>query len=142
MSHVAEARWGGECARTLHSADEAEQLVNDLARFYNDDGTRGLVITLGPVDAGDQLEVAVNIDDGRTSLRWLESPAAVAIQEGLPAHPWPVRVFATDIEGYRLLPPDQTRVTPGRALEAVREYLDTGTRPTCLTWNSQETAGR
>jgi hypothetical protein len=32
--------------------------------------------------------------------------------------------------------PEETRVTPGLALEAAREYLRTGQRPTCVEWNA------
>jgi len=131
------AIWG-ESTRTISSADEAEELLDDLSRDYGPDGTRGIVVSFGPTDGPMELEVAINTDEGRAAISWLRS-REYAVEAGIPRHPRTVPAWAFregDTLSQRHLPPDQTRVTPGRALAAVREYLDSGRRPNHLAWTA------
>jgi len=134
MSYL--ARWG-ESARTIATPAEAEELVDDLARDYGPDGTRGIVVGIGPEGRAIELEVAINTDEGRACLYWLGQHPEYAVEAGIPAHPRAVPVWSyRDGEELpqRRIPTDQTRLTPGRALAAVCEYVETGSRPDNVSW--------
>ena len=65
----------------------------------------------------------------RVSLTWLGDEPGVAVDPTLPEWPEPI-AYDQDEVG-----PHYTRLTPKQAREAMREYVQTGQRPTAANWD-------
>ncbi|WP_071808324.1 Imm1 family immunity protein [Couchioplanes caeruleus] len=58
-----------------------------------------------------------------------------AIEPGVTAHHSPLTVTECTDDPPIKIPADRALVTPGAVIQAIRQYIQTGQRPTNLSWN-------
>jgi hypothetical protein len=135
-------------------ADAGEAIAWVLATFVEElpldfrlDGDRSLAMWWGPCTAGTHgqfgpLRVDLDFNLGRAVVQW--SPdLEYGLEPGAPpcATGRSAASSAPAGTGQRTSTPpsppdtDTARVTPGRALEAIAEYVSTASKPSCLIWN-------
>lgn len=114
----------------LPDPQEAAKLFDEQARLIMPSGRSGQVIWVGTEDDTDVLRIDIDIDEGRAALRWLpDGTHAVELEPG-PA----IETYATDDGEITHIPGVLARVSPATARAAVVEYVATGSKPSCVTW--------
>lgn len=84
-------------------------------------------------DFPDSLEVGIGHPD-RGFVRWMGDGGGYGYEPGLSPGPDGLRF---DYGGQPVFPePDELRVTPVATLQAVRDFISTGTRPAHLLWRT------
>jgi hypothetical protein len=122
-------------------------LVEELPLDFRLDGDRVLAMWWGPPTAGTHgqfgpLRVDMDVNLGRAVVQW--SPdQEYGVEPGVPACHRSLRSLVDASvdepdgqDSYAIFPPDMARVTAGRALDAIAQYVSTATKPTCLVWQS------
>lgn len=134
---VTEARtfmaWWGTKSREIADAGTAESVIGEAADRFFSDGPRGIAIRIGDGEQ-EQAPLRVYIDTaaGRAAVSWQGSPG---IESGVDPDQ-PLIVEEDPKRPPVTVPAERARVTPGTAIRAAREYVETGQRPTCLKWNA------
>lgn len=114
----------------LSDPEQAGEMFEDHATAIMPSGTSGQVIWLGSEDNQKILRIGIDIDEGRAALRWLpDGTHAVELEPG-PA----IETYETQDGGRAYVPGTLARVSPGTARAAVAEFVATGKRPTCVSW--------
>lgn len=140
---VTEARtfmaWWGAKSREIADAGTAESVIGEAADRFFSDGARGIAIRIGDGER-EQAPLRIYIDTaaGRAAVSWQGTPgveSSVAPDQPLIVEDDPKLPPVT-------VPAERARVTPGTAIRAAREYVETGQRPTCLDWNADPAATR
>jgi hypothetical protein len=123
--------WWGAKSRELADAGTAESVIGEAADRIFSDGPRGVVIRIGDGPHEEApLRICVDKAAGRAAVFWRGSPGAES--DVKPDEPL---VVQDDPKGPPMtVPIERSRVTPGTAIRAAREYVETGKRPTCLDW--------
>lgn len=123
--------WWGEKKREVLDPGTAESAVSEAAYRLLTDGTRGIAIRLGDGER-EQAPLRIDIDTraGRAAVSWHGAPG---IEPGIDAKD-PLLVRDDPKAPPATIPAERARVTPGAAIRAAREYVETGRRPTCLAW--------
>jgi hypothetical protein len=125
----------------METVQTVEELDTVLDRIERQRGTDGLPFV---VDITDDREfvgfpVGLHMSIGgqhRAKVFWNGTPAGgsgIGVEPGV--SPWDGEPIAFDYGGMPTEEtPDTLRVTPKAARQAAREFIETGQRPTCLTW--------
>jgi hypothetical protein len=115
----------------LPDPEEAGKRFEWQADLIMPTGTPGQVIWIGTEDNRKILRVDIDTDEGRAALRWLpDGTHAVELEPG-PA----IETYATPDGGLDNIPGTLARVSPATARRAVAEFVATGKRPTCVSWD-------
>ncbi|HEV7965105.1 MAG TPA: Imm1 family immunity protein [Actinoplanes sp.] len=131
--------WGRDNARRISTVAELEGLLSFLATIRGRDGAPHAVDLLpaGATEGGLQLGIG---HPRRAFAVWLGGDDTVSgrgsygIDDDLEAWPEPIS-FDCGVEVVDFKPA-WTRVTPEQAMRAAREYMLTGTKPTCLRFDA------
>jgi hypothetical protein len=121
-------------------ADQAEAVLDRLATMYGPSGHR-CVAYIAPDSSDDPwleaaMRVGVDLDLDRGFVSWLGDPVEYGYQTEVDPLDRGLTFDDDPDEPSLEMPPARTRVTATMARRAVREYLTTGHRPTCLPWLS------
>jgi hypothetical protein len=124
--------WWGSKSREIADAGTAESVIGEAADRFFADGVRGIAVRLGDGEP-ERAPLRIYIDRaaGRAAVSWQGAPGIESGVDGdqpLIAEDDPKMPPVT-------IPAERARVTPGTAIRAAREYVETGQRPTCLTWH-------
>ena len=125
--------WWGSKSREIADAGTAESVVGEAAdRLFSGD-VSGIAVRLGDGEP-ERAPLRIYIDRraGRAAVSWQGAPgieSGVEADEPLIAEDDPKMPPVT-------IPAERARVTPGTAIRAAREYVETGQRPTCLDWHA------
>src|SRR5438874_8662857 len=114
----------------LPNPEEAAKSFDWQSEQIMPSGRSGQAIWIGTEEDTDILRVDVDVDEGRAALCWLaDGSHAVELEPG------------PDIETYESqdgeiahIPGLLARVSPATARAAAAEFVATGKRPTCVTW--------
>lgn len=116
---------------------EAEDVIEQAWSRVYPHGGRGVIVHIGPTPSGQDaapLRIDIDILEGRAAIYWTPDDSH-AIEPDLPSHPRPLTVAGAPDEPTTTVPGIIARVTPGAALLAAAEYIDTGQRPsTRIQW--------
>jgi hypothetical protein len=125
--------WWGTRSREVTDAGAAESVIGEAADRLLTDGPRGVAIRFGKGEREQApLRIYIDTSAGRAAVSWQGSAgveSGVEPDEPLIVEEHPKRPPVT-------IPPERARVTPATAIRAAREYIETGRRPTCLSWNA------
>jgi Immunity protein Imm1 len=110
---------------TVATAAEAEAALDRIVAS----GDGPLLLHVAPDDGGDALIQMVWGDPERAMLTYTEDEfGGRAVEPGMPLAP-------RDLDyDYGSIEPDRTRLSARMARAAVAEFVATGRRPTCVTW--------
>ncbi|MGC9667746.1 Imm1 family immunity protein [Planosporangium sp. 12N6] len=130
--------WGPDNARRITTVAELEGLLSFLTTVRGRDGApHGVDLLPAGVDEGG-LQLGIGHPQ-RAFVVWLDAGAApgtggsYGIDDDLEAWPEPIGFdCGVDVVDFK---PAWTRVTPRQAVQAAREYVVTGARPTCLRFD-------
>jgi hypothetical protein len=118
------------CEETLTDAVAVGEFFADRADSIAPHGGRANAYWLGPPDADDELRADLDFDTGRAALRWLpDNSHAVELPEG-----GPIVVLESSNSPVATIPASLARVSIDTARRAILEYVLTGQRPICATW--------
>jgi hypothetical protein len=137
--HSAAARvWWDINTETVDSPDDAEGLVYEILTRVFPHGGHGFTSWWGPTLASQRedcrLRVDLDMESGRAAVHWLPT-GQTAFEPGVAAHHSPLTVTeCTDYAPIKI-PAERALVTPGVAIRAVRQYVETGGQPTILFWS-------
>jgi hypothetical protein len=125
--------WWGSKSREIADAGTAESVIGEAADRFFADGVRGIAIRIGDGEP-ERAPLRIYIDRaaGRAAVSWQGAPgieSGVDADQPLIAEDDPQMPPVT-------IPAERARVTPGTAIRAAREYVETGQRPTCLNWHA------
>jgi hypothetical protein len=124
--------WGRDNARRISSVADLEGLLSFLATLRGREGAPHGVDLLPAGAAGGGLQLGIGHPQ-RAFAIWLDD-AAYGIDDDLEAWPEPIGFdCGREVIDFK---PAWTRVTPRLALQAAREYVLTGVRPTCLRFDA------
>lgn len=125
--------WWGSKSREIADAGTAESVIGEAADRLFSGGVRGIAVRLGDGEPERApLRIYIDRSAGRAAVSWQGAPgieAGVEAGEPLIAEDDPKMPPVT-------IPAERARVTPGAAIRAAREYVETGQRPTCLDWHA------
>jgi hypothetical protein len=123
----------------ISTAAELDQILDRVEHLLSRDGLSFLV-TITELGSGDGLiEYGLQIGVGhphRSRLVYVGPPAGgIGYSPDLP--PWDGGDISFDFGGVPTEDStDHTRITPHLARQAAREYVSTGQRPTCVSWQT------
>jgi hypothetical protein len=125
--------WWGSKSREIPDAGTAESVVGEAADRLFSGGVSGIAVRLGDGEP-ERAPLRIYIDRraGRAAVSWQGAPGiepGVEADEALIAEDDPKMPPVT-------IPAERARVTPGTAIRAAREYVETGQRPACLDWHA------
>lgn len=124
--------WGRDNARRISSVADLEGVLSFLATLKGREGAPHGVDLLPAGAAGGGLQLGIG-HPHRAFAIWLDD-AAYGIDDDLEAWPEPIGFdCGREVIDFK---PAWTRVTPRLALQAAREYVLTGARPTCLRFDA------
>ncbi|NJC74139.1 hypothetical protein HC031_31160 [Planosporangium thailandense] len=132
--------WGPDNARRITTVAELEGLLSFLATVRGRDGAPYGVDLLPAGATGGGLQLGIG-HPHRAFVVWLDAVGGVGpgaggsygIDDDLEAWPEPIGFdCGAEVVDFK---PAWTRVTPRQALEAAREYMMTGARPTILRFD-------
>jgi hypothetical protein len=124
--------WGRDNARRITTVADLDGLLSFLATLRGQEGAPHCVDLLPAGATGGGLQIGVG-HHKRSFVIWLDD-AAYGIDEDLEAWPEPIAFdCGREVVDFK---PAWTRVTPRVAVQAAREYMLTGTRPTCLRFDA------
>ncbi|MEV4704501.1 Imm1 family immunity protein [Actinoplanes sp. NPDC049316] len=143
IGHAARAWWDIH-TETVDSPDDAEALVYDTLSRVFPHGGHGFTSWWGPLPTDQRddspLRVDLDVESGRAAVQWLPTKQT-AVEPGVTAHHSPLLVTeCTDYPPIQV-PADRALVTPGAAIRAIREYIETGQQPTNLSWTGPAATG-
>lgn len=114
----------------LPDAQEAAKLFEEQADLVMPTGTPGQVIWVGTEVDRKILRVDIDTAQGRAALRWLpDGTHAVELEPGSP-----IETYATSDGELAQVSGKLACVSPATAARAVAEFVATGCRPTCVSW--------
>jgi hypothetical protein len=124
--------WGRDNARRISTVADLEGLLSFLATLRGREGAPHGVDLLPAGAAAGGLQLGIGHPQ-RAFAIWLDD-AAYGIDDDLEAWPEPIGFdCGREVIDFK---PAWTRVTPRLALQAAREYVLTGARPTCLRFDA------
>lgn len=127
--------WWGTRSREVADAGTAESVIGEATDRLLTGGPRGVAIRFGKGEPEQApLRIYIDTSAGRAAVSWQGSAgveSGVDPDEPLVVEEHPKRPPVT-------IPPERARVTPAAAIRAAREYVETGRRPTCLSWNNTQ----
>lgn len=141
-THVAGV-WWDICGSNVRTADDAESLARELLTRQTLPGARdsgALSTWWGPplrtqqFSDGD-LRVDFHAPTGRARVVW-RATGAIGAEPGFVPSAEPVTVMEISSKPPVTIDGAQARVTVSAAILAIREYVDTRARPTCLVWDA------
>ncbi|WP_412540167.1 Imm1 family immunity protein [Longispora sp. K20-0274] len=131
--------WGSDpyFQKTVSTLDELDEAMTEAIAARNEDGMPLLFTVTNPSELtpGGSVPVGLMIGVGveRAKVQWFGAGDGEGYSPDVP--PWDGEPIEFDFGG---VPTEETRETvrvlPGMALEAAREFMRTGRRPTCLGW--------
>lgn len=131
-------------SENIDSPDEAETFLNEMAERWTLPG-EGDAVVLGalvlwwgqPVIDPHSWEAVLRVDlhtpTGRAALRWLPT-GQIGAQADFTPDPRPMQLLESSYQPPIEVPGHLARVTATTAVRAVREFVRTGQRPTCVLW--------
>ncbi|MGA8115900.1 MAG: hypothetical protein WCA46_19760 [Actinocatenispora sp.] len=139
-AHVAGV-WWDICGTNLHTSDDAETLARELLtrQTLPDEEAPGALSTWwGPPLRTEQfsdgdLRVDFQAPSGRARVVW-QATGEIGAEPDFTATADPVTVMQSSGEPPITIDGVQARATVSAAILAIREYVDTRDRPTCLLW--------
>ena len=129
--------WWGTRSREIADAGTAESVIGEAADRFFSDGPRGVAIRIGDGERERApLRIYIDTTAGRAAVLWQGAPG---VESGVDPDE-PLIVEDDPKQPPVTVPAERARVTPGTAIRAAREYVETGQRPTCLNWHDDTTA--
>lgn len=127
----------GEYMRDITGVNAADEFVDDVLTRTAPSGEHVLG-AIGPSQDADSFSARlfIAVEHPHAYLRWDDTVGAEP-NRPTPAESDSSLVVEEDLGEIVELPPSQLLVSPGRARQAVREYVETGQRPTCVTWQPE-----
>lgn len=124
----------GEYSVDIMGINAADEFVDEVVTLTAPSGHRPSG-SIGPYEDGESFTARLSIAIGRKRayLRWGDSIAVEPGRADSVADTDPLTIHDDD-DNITELPPTHLLVSPGRARQAVREYVETGERPTCVEW--------
>jgi Immunity protein Imm1 len=118
---------------TISDADEAATVFDDNVFSIMPFGGAGRSLWFAPSGGEDQLRVDIDFEADRAKVTWLPDNAyGVELAPGEPITVmWYIDADVITIPG------EQARVSTATAQRAVVEYVETGQRPTCVSWEPE-----
>lgn len=118
---------------TISGADEAAATFDDSVFSIMPFGGAGTSLWFAPSGGEDQLRVDIDFEADRAKVTWLPDNAyGVELEQGEP-----ITVMWFIDADIITIPAEQARVSTATARRAVVEYVETGQRPTCLSWEPE-----
>jgi Immunity protein Imm1 len=142
---LVQARWDVS-HELVDDAANAEALISNLSTrivsFSDGQPVRGALSvwwSLGQPDSEYPMQELMRLDMSptadRAALRWLSDGTLAAMAGAAPLeHPLTVLVNSSREEGYEAVPGVLWRLDMATAVRALREFVSTGQRPTCVDW--------
>jgi hypothetical protein len=114
----------------LSDAASARLFIDRQALRFAPHGGRANAYWFAPADGEDMLRLDLDFDTARAALRWLpDGSHAVELAES-----GPIVVMESSDYDVVTIPATLARVSVDTARRAVVEFVTTGQRPTCITW--------
>lgn len=130
--------WWDVCGENVTDGADAAALVWELLGRVQPYGGHGFRCWWGAPVTGDRrtgsvLQVDIDGDAGRAALCWLPTNE-IGVDPDVAPHHQDITVTVTSDEAPIHVAAAHARVTPGTAIAAIAEYVDTGQKPTRVTW--------
>jgi hypothetical protein len=116
------------CEESIPDADG--KFLDEAATLMFPQGGRAASYWFAPEGGEDVLRADVDFDAGRAALRWLPDGSHVVEL----AESGAFVVLESSDSPLVTIPATLARVSPETVRRAVLEYIATGDRPTCVTW--------
>lgn len=120
---------------TVESGGEAVEFIDDQSTRLNNWGTRGFALSFGPdgTDWADlPLRIDIDPDADAAAIRWI--PDNLIGGADRPHHGGPIRVLEDSGDPLVEIPAELVRFNLAEAKRVAAEYVETGQRPTSITW--------
>lgn len=126
----------GDYMRDIVGINAADEFIDDVLTRTAPSGERPLG-SIGPYENGDSFTPQLSIAFGfkHAYLRWDDSIAVEPDYAVLIDDAFSLTIHDTNDDIVEV-PPAHLLVSPGRARQAVREYVETGQKPACVQWRS------
>lgn len=122
-------------ATAVDTGDEAVTFIDEQSEMYNNWGTTGIALFFGPegVDWADlPLRIDMDPDAGLAAIRWLPDNLAGIVPEF--HHGQSIWVLEDSGDPLVEIPAELVGASIDTAKRVVAEYVETGQRPTLVTW--------
>lgn len=120
---------------SVDSGDEAAAFVEEQCGLVNNWGTRGFALFFGPAGTvWSKLPLRIDIDAGygAAAIRWLPENLVAVGNDSV--HHESIEVAESSDRELATIPAELVRDSIDTAKQVAAEYVDTGQRPTSLTW--------